>query len=346
MDTKKKVTDKVLSVLEIWTHLAVNIRVRDRSIKIVQYGCTMLLSYYGKYLTKEGICTLSQLKRASSTSRKAFWLLKSFNHIGEIIRRCNWELIDPKGPVAEKLDFIEQIFLALYFYYENQIFLARTKFLNFCEDKIDPYCNWTWFGGDMAFFLSCLVRSWNCYVETREVEQSIRLSMQERSQVASSDPMSCNSSNSGSTEVCTNDSAGKDDNDADADGEARTHTQDSTTSLLIKSNVSGTVPVLPLPTALPVGTFSSPTSFPVDSQSQQLLLQQRQHLEKLLALNETRTSCNISLLIAWFEVAISANFVGVWKLLLAEPLNEGHVGLMGVLSSVLMIYDAYRNINK
>lgn len=344
MEYKHKVSDRVLSVLEIWTHLAVNIRVRDRSIKIVQYGCTMLLSYYEKYLTKEGICTLSQLKRASSTSRKAFWLLKSFNHIGEIIRRCNWDIIDLKGPLAEKLDFIEQIFLALYFYYENQIFLARTKFLNFNEDKIDPYCNWSWFGGDLAFFLSCLVRSWNCYSETRELEKSIRLSIQENLQLASSDPMSCNSSNSGSTEGCSLDSIGKEDQETCGD-----EASGSTNSSLAKSPEPepelGSSQSLSVPKVSAIQSISSTVLSPMESLSQQKLLQQ-QFLEKLLELNEQRTSCNISLLIAWLELAVSANYVGVWTLVLKEPLIDGHVGLMGVLSSLLMIYDAYRNIRK
>lgn len=45
---------------------------------------------------------------------------------------------------------------------------------NFDEDKIDPYCNWTWFGGDLACFLSTAYRAWECHRTIKRLETQIK----------------------------------------------------------------------------------------------------------------------------------------------------------------------------
>ncbi len=49
---------------------------------------------------------------------------------------------------------------------------------------------------------------------------------------------------------------------------------------------------------------------------------------------------------AALELGVSAHYVGIWKRVFGEDLVEGHVGLMGVLSSALMIFEAYINTIK
>jgi len=149
---------KVKTVLKLWTSMALNVRMRDRSVKVLQYGCQMLIHYYGSQLQEATLKSLSALRRASSSSRKAFWLLKSLNHVGSIISMVENGVLTTETPLADKLDFIEQIFLVLYYWYESEIYFARAGLFGLDEDVIDPWCNWTWLGGDVAYFLAGLVR--------------------------------------------------------------------------------------------------------------------------------------------------------------------------------------------
>jgi hypothetical protein len=153
------VVQNVKTVLALWTKLALNVRMRDRSVKVLQYGCQMLIGYWGAQLKEKSLLQLSTLRRASSNSRKAFWLLKSINHVGSIVGMIE----DGTGtrassPFVDKLDFIEQLFLVLYYWYESEIYFARAGMFGLDEDVIDPWCNWTWLGGDVAFFFSGLLR--------------------------------------------------------------------------------------------------------------------------------------------------------------------------------------------
>ena len=50
---------KLKQSLSVWTKLSSNTRVRDRSVKILQYGCQMLIGYYGSQLS-----TVSQQSKA------------------------------------------------------------------------------------------------------------------------------------------------------------------------------------------------------------------------------------------------------------------------------------------
>lgn len=148
--------DKVKVVLHLWTTLALNVRMRDRSVKVLQYGCQMLICYYGSQMRPSSLAAFSALRRMSSNSRKAFWLLKSLNHVGTIISMIEGGIRDKS--LEDQLDFIEQLFLVLYYWYESEIYFARAGMLGLDEDVLDPWCNWTWLGGDVAFFLSGLLR--------------------------------------------------------------------------------------------------------------------------------------------------------------------------------------------
>mmetsp|Transcript_12158 Transcript_12158/g.12238 ORF Transcript_12158/g.12238 Transcript_12158/m.12238 type:complete len:331 (-) Transcript_12158:179-1171(-) len=314
-----------MSFLEIWSHLAVNIRVRDRSIKIVQYGCQMLLSYYGSYLENEHLCTLKQLKYASSTSRKAFWLLKSFNHLGEVYRRFNKNLINPNSPIVEKIDFIEELFLVVYFFYENQIFLARAKFWNFCEASIDPYCNWAWFGGDLAFFLSSSLRAWNCYSNTKKIEKDIRNYL---------------------LQVSTPQVSGR--------FQLQSNRSDQTTDPLSEDSSPTSSPSDIIDTEKPLHPIVSPSDFTslnsIPTVHHEVTAKEHQqlkcYLQELIRLNSERSDYNYSLIVATLELLVSARSVGLFKAIFQEDLCAGHAGLMGVLSSIVLIFKAYRNIIK
>jgi hypothetical protein len=160
----------VKKVLELWTKLATNVRMRDRSVKIIQYGCQMLIGYYGCKLSEDIMCGLNRTRSTASTARKAFWLLKSINHLNDIYTMLEAKALAPDRPIAVKLDFIEQVFLVFYYLTENLIFLARCKLFGFDEDKLDMWCNIAWFGGDLAFFFSTLAR---LFENTKERTQAL-----------------------------------------------------------------------------------------------------------------------------------------------------------------------------
>jgi hypothetical protein len=50
-----KIMEKLKFTLKIWNKLSNHVRVRDRSIKILQYGCQMLIGVYGHQLTKVNV---------------------------------------------------------------------------------------------------------------------------------------------------------------------------------------------------------------------------------------------------------------------------------------------------
>ena len=47
--------EKIKLILRIWTKLSTHVRMRDRSIKILQYGSQMLLGFYAAQFSKVGV---------------------------------------------------------------------------------------------------------------------------------------------------------------------------------------------------------------------------------------------------------------------------------------------------
>jgi hypothetical protein len=131
----------------------------------------MLIGYYGLGMNDGLVSGLRTTQRMTSTARKAFWLLKSINHIGSMntMIRSNGFL----GTIVGKLDFIEQFFLVLYYIYENQIFLSRCQLFNFKEDEVDFRCNVSWFGGDLAFFCSTGLKLFENIMKKRELNEKL-----------------------------------------------------------------------------------------------------------------------------------------------------------------------------
>lgn len=139
-------------ILQTWTKVHLNVRLRDRSVKIIQYGCQMLIGYYGTRMSNDTVLGLRNTRRITSTARKAFWLMKSINHLSAINTAIEDNIL--AKPLAIQFDFLEQIFLVLYYFFENQIFLSRCQLFNFKEEEIDLRCNVSWFAGDVALFCS------------------------------------------------------------------------------------------------------------------------------------------------------------------------------------------------
>ena len=75
----------VQKLLKLWVKLGSNVRMRDRIVKVIQYGCQMILGFYTVQLSEQLKSGLAETRRFASNARKAFWLLKSFNHISTCI---------------------------------------------------------------------------------------------------------------------------------------------------------------------------------------------------------------------------------------------------------------------
>jgi Peroxisomal biogenesis factor 11 (PEX11) len=162
--------------LEIWTKMSTHVRMRDRSVKVIQYGCQMLIGYYSRVgtLSGEGKDILANARRTASTARKAFWILKSLNHISDIKKMFDKNVLTSSSTM-DKLAMIEQVFLAIYYWYETLVFFIRVKFIKLEEDELDFGCNLSWFGGDLAFFATSSIQLYETIKKRREIVDAISL---------------------------------------------------------------------------------------------------------------------------------------------------------------------------
>ena len=154
-------------LLALWLKLSTHIRIRDRSVKTLQYACQMLIGFYGKALESNVLESLTITRRTASTARKAFWLLKSFNHIGSVVDLITDVQKFSSFSMIFIFDLVEQCFLIIYYFYENLVFLSRTKLIDCSEESLDKMTNFSWFAGDLACFGSALLR----FIESLKVYQ-------------------------------------------------------------------------------------------------------------------------------------------------------------------------------
>lgn len=102
---------------------------------------------------------LKLTQRTASTSRKAFWLFKSINHVSTAIELIETYSYAADEGLADFIDILEQLAVIVYYWYENLVFFCRTKMVGFTESDIDGWGNWSWFLEDFTGFLACIIRS-------------------------------------------------------------------------------------------------------------------------------------------------------------------------------------------
>lgn len=128
-----------------WLQMSMNIRLRDRLVKVLQYGCQMLLGYYGNFLSDSKKNSFSSFRKTASNARKAFWILKWLNSLIEV-KKIAGSSTDDK--LLKNFDLAQQLCWVIYFYCENLIFLSRTKLFGINESYVEKYSNMSWFLGD------------------------------------------------------------------------------------------------------------------------------------------------------------------------------------------------------
>lgn len=152
----------VIKILDTWSGVTNQLRMRDRSVKVLQYGCQMLLGFYAGKMRQDVFDMLALFRRTASTSRKAFWLLKSFNHITSSIHLVQKIMLGDFSSLI-LADLLEQILLACYFLCENIVFFIRVKALPWNENEVEPWTSWYWFLSDFAGLIAALIRFYNSW---------------------------------------------------------------------------------------------------------------------------------------------------------------------------------------
>lgn len=128
-------------------------RMRDRTVKILQYGCQMLVGYYGDSLNQGLKQALVLTRAAASNARKVFWMLKPIFHLQDCLT-----LLPSAVSYLQKIDLFEAFIWLLYYLFENLILLARLKIKYCYECNFDFPCNFFWFIGDSAFLITTSYR--------------------------------------------------------------------------------------------------------------------------------------------------------------------------------------------
>lgn len=69
-------------------------------------------------------------------------------------------------------------------------------------------------------------------------------------------------------------------------------------------------------------------------------------LEEYERLNEQKNGLKLSVAIAVFELGVSLHYAGVIKKFTGIELSDGPIGLMGVISSTLILFEGYVNAKR
>ena len=153
--------EKLQMILRIWTKLSTSVRVRDRLCKVTQYSCQMLLGFYVAKMTKETTDMLSLTKYTCSTSRKAFWMFKSLNHLQLMVDMldCQKLTFKNKDLGLYLIEVFEQFYFILYHWWEAAVFLARCKILDPSQEAaVGRHTNNAWFISDLLGWLATFIK--------------------------------------------------------------------------------------------------------------------------------------------------------------------------------------------
>ena len=140
MKTKTFLLRKMPVSLTAVSKLLLNMSARDKVVKFLQYLSRILLCFYGPSMSEKLTYALQQVKDITSLSRRAFRLLKSFDHLYRIVLALpNFMDVDdkPEGGMEniliESVSMLEQFSLMVYYAYENYLLLVSTRLL-----RMDP----------------------------------------------------------------------------------------------------------------------------------------------------------------------------------------------------------------
>ena len=168
--------------LETCTGLSKKLAFRDKSVKTLQYCCRFLIGYYGANLNPKSRAVLATVVNQCSQGRKVFRLLKSINMLQSLVAKSgalteNSEdvgkllgLVEGHGnavigykQLAKYFEYLEIIFIAIYFGFDNVLFLGRATIIP--KEVYDPQASqWeratfsVWLANDISCFIKLILQ--------------------------------------------------------------------------------------------------------------------------------------------------------------------------------------------
>ena len=184
---------KLRVVLAMWLKVMNHTRLRDRSVKVLQYGSQFLLGYWGAAISRQLRDQLGTMQASASTARKAFWILKSLDNASTALTQWDEGYFSNSSTIVEKLDAFENLCIMWYYWCETRIFFARSRWFGLQEKLLDGPTNLSWVLGDLAYFASSLLRLRENVTRREAVDK--RLRSREIGTTSSSSSDECSSGN-------------------------------------------------------------------------------------------------------------------------------------------------------
>lgn len=146
-----------------------NVQIRDKSVKAIQYACRMMVGYHVGKMSTEDVAVLSSVSFLCSMGRKAFRLCKSINCLHVLITKmsnnniANHSMPKTIKEVAYCLELLEHVFLGLFYYYDNILFIGRAKIMRKYNAKVwDERAYGSWFLHDLIMLVRKVLLLGDC----------------------------------------------------------------------------------------------------------------------------------------------------------------------------------------
>lgn len=121
-------SEKLGQVFLLWEKMSSHLRMRDRAVKILQYGCQMLTGYYGSQMARAMRDALACTRTTASNARKTFWMLKPLFHLNDCFKMTQYNISTlSKMNALELIDVFEAFMWMLYYICENLILLVSSS---------------------------------------------------------------------------------------------------------------------------------------------------------------------------------------------------------------------------
>ncbi len=187
------------SGLEVFCSVSNNLAFRDKSVKVLQYASRMLLGWYGDSISSSTKDAASALMTQCAQARKAFRLLKSINMLNSLVRghqgtfsplpscefndamnydedRINIQ-VKMYRELARRFEAFELLAMLGYYGCDNVLFLGRAKVLTTSYNALfwETATFSCWAANDFIAIIRNLLLLWTYNLEISTAEQNDKL---------------------------------------------------------------------------------------------------------------------------------------------------------------------------
>jgi len=187
--------------MDVWMSLTVALNFRDKAIKIIQYG-SLILQWYYFHGSKDTKAKILAARMGASMARKGFRLFRTLNHVCAIANLLNnWRelvatenregrnspisLICREDSAIDLASFSENLFYGLYYWFDNILYLGRTKIIEH-DDLLNcdraNIANWA---ADVSSLVGSLLKfrkTNRCKKDLQEKIRQLKQQMQQQQQ--------------------------------------------------------------------------------------------------------------------------------------------------------------------